>query len=98
MWLMRFSFQLFARETSILGSGGFTRAAAINEPVRFNNELWVHPRDIIVGDEDGVVCVPPELVERVVELCAKRKEQDERVLEAVQGGLTMEESMRRFRG
>ena len=51
-----------------------------------------------MGDEDGVVCVPPRLAERVVELCVERKEQDERVLEAVNGGETMEESMRRFRG
>ena len=89
--------QLFARQTSILGSGPFTRASAINEPVQFNDNLWVHADDIIVGDKDGVVCVPPTMVEMVVELCKKRKEQDERVLEAVMRGATMEESMRKFR-
>ncbi len=65
--------------------------------MQFKDELWVHPDDVIVGDEDGVVCVPRRLVGRVVKLCVERKAQDERVLEAVMGGMGMEESLRRFR-
>lgn len=65
--------------------------------MQFKDELWVHPDDVIVGDEDGVVCVPRALVGRVVELCEERKAQDERVLEAVMEGMGMGESLGRFR-
>lgn len=91
------NYQLFAREPSILGASSFTRVSEINIPVQFKDELWVHPDDIIVGDEDGVVCVPKGLVREVMGLCAERGEQDERVLEAVKGGMGMGESLRRFR-
>ncbi len=51
-----------------------------------------------MGDEDGVVCVPQGMVGEVVEVCKVRKEQDERVLEAVRAGKGMGESLGRFRG
>ena len=59
--------------------------------------LYVNPNDIIIADEDGVVCVPLALVGEVVEACWRRKEQDDRVLEAVEGGMGMGKAMGGFR-
>ncbi|KAM0190721.1 hypothetical protein ACHAPI_009247 [Fusarium lateritium] len=60
------NFPVFARETSILGSGSFTRASEIDVPLQYNNDLWINPGDILVGDRNGVVVVPPKLMESVM--------------------------------
>jgi regulator of RNase E activity RraA len=50
-----------------------------------------------VGGQDGVVVVPPSLVEQVVALCQERKEIDAKTLEALSSGAGMAESIRKFR-
>jgi len=43
----------------------------IDVPVRLNGveqEIWVRPGDIIIGDADGVVCLPRSLAARMVEM------------------------------
>ncbi|RDW74441.1 RraA family protein [Aspergillus mulundensis] len=90
-------FPVFSADTSILGSGGFTRASEIDVPVQFREDLWVHPGDVLVGDEDGVVVVPPRLVEDVVGLCAERAEIDARTFEALGRGELMGPTIQRLR-
>lgn len=85
---------LFAKGVSVLGSNTFTRASEINVPLQFGGDLWVNPGDLIVGDEDGVVVCPLGLVDEVVRLCKERKEQDDRVLEALEQGSSMQEAMK----
>jgi regulator of RNase E activity RraA len=46
----------------------------IDVPVRLNGvdqEIWVRPGDIIIGDADGVVCLPQSLAARVVGIAAQ---------------------------
>lgn len=61
--------QVFARGTSVLGSNTFTRACEIGIPLQFRGDLWIFPKDILVGDENGVVVVPPSLMDSLVDLC-----------------------------
>ncbi|KAJ9630845.1 hypothetical protein H2203_001370 [Taxawa tesnikishii (nom. ined.)] len=88
---------LFARQTSILGSNSFTRASELNIPLQFKGDLWIHPGDVLVGDQDGVVVVPPSLVDRVVEICSERKEIDAKMMEALNSGMEMGTAMKKFR-
>jgi len=90
-------FQLFARDISILGSNTFTRASELDIPLQFKGDLWIHPGDLLVGDKDGVVVVPPKLVDEVVEICLERKDIDDRMMEALKGGTSMGEAMAKFR-
>lgn len=89
--------QLFARGTSILGSNTFTRASELDVPLQFQGDLWIHPGDLIVGDQDGVVVVPPSLVDKVVEICRERKDIDDRMMKALKEGSAMGEAMAKFR-
>jgi regulator of RNase E activity RraA len=66
-------------------------------PLQFKDDLWIHPGDILVGDQDGVVVVPPSLVDKVVALCQDRKDVDDKILDALSKGETMENAMKRFR-
>ncbi|KAL1857005.1 hypothetical protein VTK73DRAFT_8153 [Phialemonium thermophilum] len=88
---------MFSRGTSILGSNTFTRASEFNVPLQFRADLWIHPGDILVGDDDGVVVVPPSLVDQVVQLCQERKEIDEKTMQALADGEAMGPTIARLR-
>jgi len=51
----------------------------------------------LVGDQDGVVVVPPSLVEQVVALCAERKEIDAKTMDALEAGEEMGPALKRLR-
>ncbi|CZR52339.1 uncharacterized protein PAC_02216 [Phialocephala subalpina] len=95
--IQELGFPLYARGISILGSNTFTRASEINIPLQFKGDLWIHPGDILVGDHDGVVVVPPSLVDQVVALCSERKEIDDKTMTALKGGMPMGEALKKFR-
>lgn len=46
----------------------------------------VQPGDIIIGDDDGVVVVPPEMIEEVIEIAYEQEQQDEWVYNLVKEG------------
>ena len=67
------NFPVFARGHSTLGQSPFTRPSAVNVPVTIAPEgtdafpaLEVQPGDWMLADQDGVVCVPRDLVSKVV--------------------------------
>ena len=49
-----------------------------------------------MGDQDGVVVVPPSLVDRVAQICQERKEIDDKVMEAIEQGELMGDAIKRF--
>ncbi|KAI1506170.1 ribonuclease E inhibitor RraA/Dimethylmenaquinone methyltransferase [Biscogniauxia marginata] len=90
-------FPVFARDTSILGSNTFTRASEIDVPLQFKDDLWVNPGDYLIGDADGVVVIPPSLMESVVDICQERAEIDEKTVEALKRGEEMGPTLKRLR-
>ncbi|KIL62575.1 hypothetical protein M378DRAFT_165611 [Amanita muscaria Koide BX008] len=60
--------------------------------------IHIKPGDWIVGDEDGVVCVPAEMKERVVEQATKDREVDARCLEDIKAGKGLQASFNKHRG
>ncbi|KAM0545335.1 hypothetical protein ACHAPJ_011407 [Fusarium lateritium] len=89
--------RVFARGQSILGSNTFTRASEVNIPLQFKGDLWIHPGDVLVGDADGVVAVPPSLTEQVVALCQERAEVDEKMFAELRKGAAMGDLIRTIR-
>ena len=81
----------------MLGSNTFTKTSEINVPLQFKDDLWIHPDDILIGDSDGGVVVPPSLVEQVVALCQERAEIDEKTFSALRAGEEMGPTITRFR-
>ena len=48
--------------------------SAIDVPVRLSSvdqDIWVRPGDVIIGDADGIVCLPRSLAVRVIEMVPK---------------------------
>ena len=96
-------FSVFARGTSTVGQAQFTRVAEVQVPVAVNLDgglpiVTVNPGDILVADENGVVCVPKALEENVLRLASKGREVDAGCLKDIQSGISVVESFRRHRG
>lgn len=61
------------------------QAIAINEPIACG-DVAVFPGDIIVGDDDGVMVVPANMVDEVADECLRMTLYEEFVLERVRNG------------
>ncbi|CAL1706487.1 unnamed protein product [Somion occarium] len=105
------NFPVFAKGHSTLGQSPFTRPSAINVPLSI--KAWspltgsdggsfppvdVHPGDWMVADEDGVVCVPQDLISKVLELAAKGREVDEKCMQDIRLGMGVQASFKKHRG
>ncbi|KAI8910198.1 ribonuclease E inhibitor RraA/Dimethylmenaquinone methyltransferase [Gorgonomyces haynaldii] len=94
-------FPVFAQGQSTMGAGMFVRVSAIQEPITLGQETgWpvtVRPGDLIVADVDGVVSVPQTLVQDVTELCEKLTAIDQKCMEDVQAGHTLQETFKKHR-
>lgn len=104
------SFPVFARGTSTLGQKPFTKPSSLNVPLVISAQSpgggidaeWppveVRPGDWIVADDDGVVCIPLELMGKVKELCRVGREVDKRCKEDIEAGKGIEETFKKWRG
>lgn len=69
---------LFARGMSVLGLHTFTTSSELNVLIYYNQKglegesVGINPGDISMGDAEGVVAIPPHLVEGSVKLCDLR--------------------------
>ncbi|CAG8481513.1 10656_t:CDS:2 [Acaulospora morrowiae] len=87
---------VFAKATSVLSAKAYTRPTTLNQPVtlngNYNPPITINPGDVIIADLDGVVCIPLQLLDSVLDLCKKNVEMDERVREELLKGTTIVEA------
>ena len=59
-------------------------------------EVQVKPGDILIGDDSGVVVVPQEMAEKVLEAAKTIAETEDLIVEAVRGGLNLRKARTKF--
>lgn len=102
-------FPVFARGHSTLGQSPFVRPSAVNVPLVIhphdNGEgsdafppVTIEPGDWIVADEDGVVCIPKNMLDKVLDVAKVASEIDARVLEDIKAGKGVQASFKLHRG
>lgn len=61
-------------------------------------DVWINPGDIIVGDENGVACIPQDLEDEVANLIPLLAERDRLSMEDLITGMKAEDVFRNRRG
>jgi 4-hydroxy-4-methyl-2-oxoglutarate aldolase len=84
--LEQIGFPVFARGLCIRGTGkDFDAAGWINFPTVFA-DVTVQAGDLVVGDADGVVCVPRARARTVLQAAQRRVRDEAKILERLQEG------------
>lgn len=73
----------------------------VNVPVKLQSSIQdaiVNPGDYIIADQDGVVAIPSDLAEKVLDLIPGIVGADEKAAEAIRGGMSVQKAFKTFRG
>lgn len=57
--------------------------------------VLVQPRDLVMADHDGIVCVPADLIETTVKRALEKVREESLVREELQSGISLAETFRR---
>lgn len=66
---------------------------SVNETVQLSG-VQVRPGDLVMGDESGVVVIPRNRAEEVLEIAREIEEAEQRILEAVKAGSSLADARR----
>jgi 4-hydroxy-4-methyl-2-oxoglutarate aldolase len=79
-------FPVFSRGVCMKGTVKET-FGSVNEPVSVGGVI-VHPGDLVIGDDDGVVVVPKDQIESLIQPCVEREKKEARFREELMSGKT----------
>ncbi|KAH6951263.1 ribonuclease E inhibitor RraA/Dimethylmenaquinone methyltransferase [Ilyonectria sp. MPI-CAGE-AT-0026] len=94
-------FPMFARGTGTTAGGAVCFPSEINVPVQLQSakqEAIITPGGYIIADLDGVVFLPGDLAENVLEVIPSIVAADEKCAKAIRGGMTVKEAFATYRG
>ncbi|KAL9131014.1 MAG: hypothetical protein Q9217_000956 [Psora testacea] len=94
------NYPVFARNVGVTAPGEVLEVSEINTPVQFQSEgqdMVINPGDYLIGDLNGVVCLPKELAVKVLALMPSQVEADEKVAQDIQQGRTFAEAAKDHR-
>ena len=84
--IIAMGFPIFSRGTCIRGTTK-KNLGEINHPILFG-EVIVHPGNLVIGDDDGIVILPNDLIEDVLVASLKRIENEKQKIENYSHGVT----------
>lgn len=86
--LREMTFPVFARGLCIRGTGkDFGARGWVNFPTLIDG-VTVHAGDLVFGDEDGVVVIPQQSAQQVMDAAARRVAQEREIIERIKAGDT----------
>ncbi|RQM07710.1 hypothetical protein DH86_00001726 [Scytalidium sp. 3C] len=89
---------IWARATSTVGTGFGSVAHAMGIPLDIDGTI-VKPGDIVFSDaREGVVVIPQEKLEEVLQLLPRLVKADDAVIESVKNGMPVKEAFAKYRG
>ena len=88
-------FPVFCRGMHPADSLGRIDVAEHDVPIRCGGVL-VHPGDLILADEDGVVTIPRDVAEQAITLAEEKVRGENLVRQALAEGMSVAEAFRRY--
>ncbi|OXB35781.1 hypothetical protein LQV05_005770 [Cryptococcus neoformans] len=96
------NYPVFSRDIGITAGQEVCYSSEINVPVPLRSphqpDVWIKPGDIIVGDENGVACIPQDLEDEVANLMPLLAERDRLSMQDLDAGMKAEDVFRNRRG
>lgn len=91
--LRRLGLAGFAAMASPMSSRGKLAFVAADVPVTCGG-VWVRPGDYVVGDEDGVIVVPAERIDDILDACEKLEAKDALIRADLEAGISLAQAVR----
>jgi 4-hydroxy-4-methyl-2-oxoglutarate aldolase len=88
-------YPIFSHDTWMRTGKGRIQLKALEVPVIIGGVV-VNPGDILRGDADGVVVIPKERENEVLEVAEHVSEQERQVRDAIRNGMRMDEARKQF--
>ena len=89
-------YPLFTRGWSMRTGKDRVQLDALDVPVSIGGAR-VHPGDLLLGDADGVVCVPKDRAAEVIEIARSIDEAEVKIRKAFEGGMRLDEARKQFK-
>jgi regulator of RNase E activity RraA len=89
------SYPVFSRGTYMRTGKDRVEVAAIEEPVSIGGHL-VRPGDLVVGDSDGVVVIPAEREQQVLDRAWTIHRTEQRIRDAIAAGMSLREARAKY--
>ena len=90
------NYPLFTRGWSMRTGKDRVQLDAMDVPVSIGGAR-VHPGDWLLGDADGVVCVPKKRASEVIEIARAIDEAEVKIRAAFEGGMRLDEARKQFK-
>ncbi len=99
-WIAEQDFPVYARYRTPVQSIARWKVTACQVPVfvrgATSSFVAVRPGDFILGDDDGVIVIPAEVAEDVLEQTEALTRKEEQIRQALQQGLTLAKALEQF--
>lgn len=93
---LELGYPIFSRGVTMRTGRGRVQADGYNVPVSLG-DVRVQPGDLVVGDGDGVVVVPAERAEDVLQVAEEIAASEDRIRGEIQGGSRLDEARKRHK-
>jgi len=93
-------YPIFAKDIGTASPYEVVKVAAINVPVKLQTDeqdATIHPGDYLIGDVNGVVCLPKSLAEKALALMAPQVAADLKIAADIQAGMSFTEASKKHR-
>ena len=94
--ILRLGFPTFSHGTYAQDQRVRGRVIDFRCPIQFANGVLVNPGDIVFGDVDGVVIIPQEHEETIIQSALDKVRGENRVRTAIEAGMSTVEAFRTF--
>ncbi|MDR0843965.1 MAG: RraA family protein [Tannerella sp.] len=93
--VLRLNFPTFSRGSYAQDQGPRGKVIDFRIPIEIEGVI-INPGDIIYGDRDGVVVIPQEIQDEVMELALEKAWGEKKVLKAIQEGMTTVDAFAKY--
>jgi regulator of RNase E activity RraA len=93
---LKLGYPVFAKDHWMRTGKDRVQVEATGVPVNIG-DVRVAPGDLLRGDADGVVVIPKDFEDRVLEVAESIEAAEEAIREAVRGGMRLDEARRQFK-